>query len=49
MRAFGLFVSAALLSWTSLIHARLHTPRRGTLWLPMKLAAASFELLGSIP
>jgi hypothetical protein len=35
MKAFGLFIAATLLAWTSLIYARLRPPRRGTLWLPL--------------
>lgn len=44
MKAFALCLAAALLSWTSLIYARLRTPRHGMLWLPVKLAAANFAL-----
>jgi acetyl esterase/lipase len=44
VKAIALSIAAALLSWTSLIYARLHTPRRGMLWLPVKLAAANFAL-----
>jgi len=44
MKAFGLCIGAALLSWTSLIYVRLRIPRRGMLWLPIKLAAANFAL-----
>ncbi len=44
MKAVGMFIAAALLSWTSLIYARLRTPRRGMMWLPVKLAAANLAL-----
>jgi len=44
MKALGLFIAAALLSWTSLIYAKLRTPRRGMIWLPVKLSAANFAL-----
>jgi acetyl esterase/lipase len=44
MKAFGLFMAAALLWWTSVIYRRLHTPRRGMMWLPVKLAAANLAL-----
>jgi hypothetical protein len=42
MKAFGLLLVGALLSWTSLIYARLRAARRAILWLPVKLAAANF-------
>ena len=44
MEAFGLFIAAALLWWTSLIHARLRMPRRGMRWLPVKLSTANLAL-----
>jgi acetyl esterase/lipase len=44
MKTFGLLIVAALLAWTSLIYAKLRTPRHGMMWLPVKLSAANFAL-----
>ncbi|MGD9890158.1 MAG: hypothetical protein AB7R89_01005 [Dehalococcoidia bacterium] len=38
------FLAAVLLAWSSLVYVKLRTTRRGTLWLPLKLAAETFSL-----
>jgi acetyl esterase/lipase len=43
-KAVASFLAAVLLAWTSLVYVKLRTTRRGTLWLPLKLAAETFSL-----